>query len=117
MKQKMTLVGILLAFAFYLASCGGNSQSNVNVPTEYCEELVKLAEGGNAEAQANLGVCYAKGEGVSQSNEEAVRELIDSYPLYMAFQLIIYAPLTEELIFRKSIKDIKNNKIIYIFLS
>ena len=35
----------------------------------------------------------------------------------MAFQLIIYAPLTEEIIFRKSIKDITNNKKIYILLS
>ena len=50
-------------------------------------------------------------------NEEAVRELINISPLYMAFQLIIYAPLTEELIFRKSIKDITNNKYIYILLS
>ncbi|MBO6297136.1 MAG: hypothetical protein J6M54_06410 [Prevotella sp.] len=30
MKQKMTLVGILLAFAFYLASCVGNSKSESN---------------------------------------------------------------------------------------
>lgn len=56
-------------------------------------------------------------DGTIAQNEEDVRTLIDSYPLYMAFQLIIYAPITEELIFRKSIKDITNNKIIYIFLS
>ena len=55
MKQTMTLAGILLTFALCLASCNGNSQSNVNVPTEYCEELVKLAEEGNAEAQTRLG--------------------------------------------------------------
>ena len=50
-------------------------------------------------------------------NEENVRELISTYPIYMAFQLILYAPLSEELIFRKSIKDITNNKKIYILLS
>lgn len=50
-------------------------------------------------------------------NEEAVRSLIDIYPIYMIFQLIIYAPLTEELIFRKSIRNICQNKYIYIFLS
>ena len=73
MKQTMTLAGILLAFALCLASCNGNSQSNVNVPTEYCEELVKLAEDGNAEAQTNLGLCYLKGEGVTQSFEDAAK--------------------------------------------
>ena len=51
------------------------------------------------------------------ANEEAVRNLIDTHPLYMAFQLIIYAPLTEELIFRKSIREITNNKAIYILLT
>lgn len=50
-------------------------------------------------------------------NEQEVRKLIDSYPLYMAFQLIIYAPLTEELIFRKSIKDIRLSSSFYVFLS
>lgn len=51
------------------------------------------------------------------TNEESVRELIDLYPLYMVFQLIIYAPLTEELIFRKSIRDITSNKYLYPLLS
>ena len=51
------------------------------------------------------------------SNEEAVRNLIDSYPLYMTFQLMIYAPITEEIIFRKSIKDCINNKVLYIIIS
>ena len=43
------------------------------------------------------------------TNEKAVRELIDTYPIYMAFQLMIYAPITEELVFRKSIKNITSN--------
>ena len=50
-------------------------------------------------------------------NEEAIRNMIDTYPLYMIFQTIIYAPISEEIIFRKSIKDITNKKYIYIFLS
>lgn len=50
-------------------------------------------------------------------NEEAVRDLIQLAPLYMAFDLMIYAPITEELIFRKSIKDITSNKYIYVLLS
>ena len=55
-------------------------------------------------------------------NEEQVRELINKYPLYMAFTISIYAPFIEEMIFRKSIKDIfiKDNKItkyLYIITS
>ena len=73
MKQTMTLAGILLAFALCLASCNGNSQSNVNVPTEYCEELVKLAEEGNAEAQTRLGTFLLNGNGVTKNIEEAIK--------------------------------------------
>ena len=55
--------------------------------------------------------------GTTSANEEAVRSLIDVAPYLMAFELIIYAPIVEELIFRKSFKDITNNKYIYILLS
>ena len=55
--------------------------------------------------------------GTLAQNEESVRTLIDSYPIYMLFQLMIYAPLTEEIIFRKSIKDFCTNKIVYIITS
>ena len=47
-------------------------------------------------------------------NEEAVRDMIDKVPLYMAFSTILYAPLTEEIIFRKCIKDVVSNKWLYI---
>ena len=50
-------------------------------------------------------------------NEEAVRSLIDQYPLYMAFQLMIYAPISEEIIFRKSIKNIIPKGRLYILVS
>ncbi len=57
-------------------------------------------------------------------NEETVRTYIDNYPLYMFFSVSIYAPFIEEIIFRKSIKDIilykhnnKISKIIYILSS
>ena len=39
---------------------------------------------------------------VLAGNEEAVRELIDKFPIYMAFQVMLYAPITEEMIFRKA---------------
>ena len=50
-------------------------------------------------------------------NEEAVRDMIDKVPLYMAFSTILYAPFTEEIIFRKCIKDVIKNKWLYILLS
>ena len=62
--------------------------------------------------------------GASANNEEAVRTLIEKYPLYMVFSVSIYAPFIEEIIFRKSIKDMitsyKNNsltKYLYILTS
>ena len=54
--------------------------------------------------------------GLSQ-NEEAVRELIDKAPLFMIFESLIYVPITEEIIFRRSIKDITNHKLFYPLLS
>jgi hypothetical protein len=50
-------------------------------------------------------------------NEESVRSLIDIAPIYMAFEVSIYAPIIEELIFRKSIRNITNNKWVYVLLS
>ena len=63
-------------------------------------------------------------KGASANNEEAVRSMIDSLPLYMIFSVSLYAPFVEELIFRHSIKDMVmchgDNKLIrgiYIFIS
>lgn len=57
-------------------------------------------------------------------NEEAVREMINSVPLYMIFSVSIYAPFVEEMIFRHSIKESvysfgngKAIKFIYILVS
>ena len=56
-------------------------------------------------------------KGTLSANEKAVRDLIDQYPLYMLFQIAIFAPITEELVFRKGIKDFVHNKYLYILLS
>lgn len=50
-------------------------------------------------------------------NESTTRELIDKYPLYMIYSSIIYAPITEELIFRKSLKNIFKFKYLFIIIS
>ena len=43
------------------------------------------------------------------ANEEAVQTIIKQVPTYMIFSTVVYAPFVEELIFRKSIRDIINN--------
>lgn len=64
---------------------------------------------------SNLLIAFAIGD--ITNNEESVRELINQAPLFMFFNLAIYAPLTEELIFRKSIRNFINNKYIYAITS
>ena len=51
------------------------------------------------------------------NNEQEIRNLIELSPILMIFEVGIYAPITEELIFRHSIKQITNNKYIYPLLS
>ena len=51
------------------------------------------------------------------ANEEAVQNIIKQVPIYMVFSTIIYAPFVEELIFRKSIRDIIDNDYLYIIIS
>ena len=43
------------------------------MPEPYNPELVKKAEGGDAEAQSELGMCYFRGKGVTKDYEEAVK--------------------------------------------
>lgn len=68
-----------------------------------------------------IGFCF---QGANANNEEAVRNLINLYPIYMIFSVSIYAPFIEETIFRKNIKNIvlafgdnKITKYLYIFIS
>lgn len=50
-------------------------------------------------------------------NEEAIRSYIKEFPLYMIFSSIIYAPFVEEIIFRKTIKDVIKNKYLFIIIA
>ena len=50
-------------------------------------------------------------------NEEIIRKLIKLFPIYMIFSSSIYAPIVEELVFRKSIKNIFNNNFVFILMS
>lgn len=47
------------------------------------------------------------------NNEEAVQEMIKALPLLMILDAGIIAPINEELVFRKSLKDIFNNKWLF----
>lgn len=55
-------------------------------------------------------------------NEEAVRNMISDAPLYMLFSVSIYAPFTEEMLFRHAIKNCvvlekKKNKFIKLLFA
>ena len=56
-------------------------------------------------------------DGKMAVNEESVQNLIKIAPWYMAFELIIFAPVSEELIFRRSIRDVVDNRYLYAILS
>jgi membrane protease YdiL (CAAX protease family) len=58
----------------------------------------------------------------TSENEELVRELIKTFPVYMTVSTVLYAPFVEELLFRKAIRKIikgddKYTKIIYVLIS
>ena len=53
----------------------------------------------------------------SSNNQEAIMEIFKVAPIYMFISAVIIAPLTEELVFRKSIQNIFENKIIFILVS
>ncbi len=50
-------------------------------------------------------------------NETQVRELLFSHTSYMLFSIVVLAPITEELVFRKSISTIIKNKWLYAIIS
>lgn len=50
-------------------------------------------------------------------NEETIRHLIKTMPIYISFSTIIYAPFVEELIYRKCFRGLISNKYLFIILS
>ena len=51
------------------------------------------------------------------NNEEAVQSMIKSLPWLMIIDAGIIAPINEELVFRKSIKDVFKNKYLFVLIS
>ena len=50
-------------------------------------------------------------------NEETIRQTFNKAPIYMFFSAVIFAPFTEEMVFRNSIKNIITNKYAFIITS
>lgn len=65
---------------------------------------------------SNLFISLILGKAIS-GNEEIVRNYIDSSPLLMAISTVIFAPINEELTFRKSLRDALKNKWVYALTS
>ena len=65
---------------------------------------------------SNLIIQYVFNLGLA-NNETSVRELINSAPIYMFLSACIIAPFQEEMIFRKTFKDIFSNKYLFIIFS
>ena len=51
------------------------------------------------------------------TNEEAVQQMLQTSPIYMTFSACIFAPFMEEMIFRKCIRKIFNNNVLFIIVS
>ena len=56
-------------------------------------------------------------ESTSVENQELVEEMLKSAPLVMMISVAIFAPITEELVFRAGIKDVIKNKKVFIAVS
>ena len=50
-------------------------------------------------------------------NEKVVQKMLKAFPLVMIFNAGVIAPFTEEIVFRKSLKDIISNKWVFAFTS
>ncbi len=50
-------------------------------------------------------------------NQESIEQLFEISPLYVYFASVIFAPIVEELVFRKAIRNIIPNKILFILVS
>ena len=54
---------------------------------------------------------------ITSANDETIRELFKIMPLYIILEAALIAPLTEELVFRQSIRYMIKNKWIFIITS
>ncbi len=50
-------------------------------------------------------------------NEESIRLMLPKYPLYIILSIVIFAPILEEIIFRKTIRDLFKNDYLFVTIS
>lgn len=65
---------------------------------------------------SNFIILLISGNATS-GNEESIRELFQVNPFFTYFSAVIYAPIIEELVFRRSIRNIIKNDFLFIFIS
>jgi len=53
----------------------------------------------------------------TSGNEQAVRDMLVKSPIYAYFSGVIFAPVAEELIFRRGLRNIFRNDTIFILIS
>ena len=70
---------------------------------------------------SNLVIAFIKyqstGDLGTAANEEAIRQTLKAAPVYTFISAAIFAPIVEELTFRKSLRHILKNKIAFIIIS
>jgi len=68
MKQVLLMIAVVA-----LVGCGKKASAQPSATPSHFEKTKAEAEEGDAKAQNNLGVMYAKGQGVDQDFKEAVK--------------------------------------------
>ncbi len=63
------------------------------------------------------GVITLINHGDIANNEQTIRDTFKLAPIYTFFSAVIYAPMTEELIFRQGVRNIIKNNVLFILIS
>jgi len=65
---------------------------------------------------SNLIINFVLDGGIAE-NEEAIRKLFEVSPIYVFFTATVFAPVLEELVFRRAIKNIFKSDILFVLVS
>ena len=114
--NDLLLIGLLILIYYKTVNEDFKKYFNHNFKNNFKQSIVYWLIGFGAMIFSNYIIAIVM-NGQLTENEESVRSMIDMAPLYMGFQLVIYAPFVEEIIFRKSIRDFVSNKWVYAILS
>lgn len=65
---------------------------------------------------SNCILIYGFENGIS-GNEESIRSLFGTHPIYVYISAVLFAPIAEELVFRQGIRNVIPNDILFILIS